>query len=280
VREFLGEAGAGLDLQQGVRQVDARQARRHLLSQRLQARRIVQLLQRREDQPVLAVHPLDPHIAVRRQIGGRLPVGRVEYLAEPRQGHVAVRCVPEAPADLWPGRFPVRALEQVGAGIAPALAGLDRDVPPMQTVAQPLQRAEGIGAPVDALAGLQDVGLPGLRDERLGRLGEFWPALSFDLPQELQRVQDRLAAAGRPEAERAQQPGQELPHHAVARQEIVVVVILWGPRQRRDGGDGDVNVAGVDPVHDRRPEFAIAHRAIAHQTADVAEQQRRCVEIA
>jgi hypothetical protein len=126
--EGVGEAGGVVDFQQHLGQLDAGQEIVHGGAQPPQAGRIVESLQRREGEPVAPAALLNPQVRIRRQVGGRAPIGLVELVPQRRQLHRRVERMVEGAADARPSRFPRRALQQRGARVGPLLARGDEEV--------------------------------------------------------------------------------------------------------------------------------------------------------
>ena len=80
--ERPGEVGPGLDLQEDVRQVHAREQTGHRLAERPQAGGFVQFVQRGQCQRVSARDHLDADGLVGREIVGGPSIGVVELAAE------------------------------------------------------------------------------------------------------------------------------------------------------------------------------------------------------
>jgi hypothetical protein len=83
--ECIGKSGPGLDFENQLRKIEARHPGIDRAAQGNQALRFLQFVERRENQVGVAANFFDPYARIFGQVGGFVPEGLVEPLAEALQ---------------------------------------------------------------------------------------------------------------------------------------------------------------------------------------------------
>ena len=134
----------GHDLQEHLRQVDARQHRRGPGAQVHQRRRLLDGLEAGEvDLPVV----VDGDLGVDGQAAADLAVGGIQRPGVLREQGGGVTGQAECRQDVVAGRVPRRAFQEAALRVAPPGGGLGPDVAALEAAPELLEHAAGVGVP-------------------------------------------------------------------------------------------------------------------------------------
>ena len=166
MRKRFREAGPQGHLQYQLRQLHARWSVSHDLAQPDQCRRLVQRIQRREDQFFFAFDLFKSNVWIVRQPSRNLATGLSNSTAKLSR----IGCGSGGSPSVRACRFPLGIGQQIGPriGVSPARAG--KHVAPVNCGLQMAEHAEGEGANIHAAVFPHDVTLPDLVDDFTGAL--------------------------------------------------------------------------------------------------------------
>lgn len=194
--ERIREAGPGLDFEHQLGEVDTGHPGIDRVAQVEQALRLLQLVERRQNQVWIATDFLDPHAGILGQIGGRLSECLVETLAEALQLVARLARHAERAAHGGAGCFPCSPFQQSFPGVAVAKARPDEQVPSPDGGTHPVEQTETIAGHVDGAASIPHLVHPVVRNE--GSRGRAWTPLFVEHgAQILDSLHNRLAGRGR-----------------------------------------------------------------------------------
>ena len=277
--ELAGEPGPSLDFQEGFGQVDAGKQGRDLFAKGDQAGRLFQFVQAGQRDGLASVLGFQPDGGVGRQVGGGAAIGLVEAARQSLDLGGRRRLAAEEAADVGPGGFPGRSLEQLDARVSPTHARPDEHVAAAEAVLEPLQHANGIGAAVDPSVRADHFTPPAPRDVIQRSAAHVGRVLALDLGQEVQGIDQRLAGRGGLEGDGAEYVGPEPADAAVLLDLLGMVVVVGRPGQHPDEGDRIGEGWFGHPGKNGRAELGIATGVVEQDRARFAELEGGGIQI-
>jgi hypothetical protein len=156
---------------------------------------------------------------------GGLAIGHVELRGEFLHFLLPI-CLPiQDAAHIRTSLLPRLALQQLGARVSPTFALGHKNVPPMQTILQALERAERVEAGIGNIIGQHQL-VPVLRYHSHRGLLHGTFALALPPPQELQSLDHRISRNMALKPNHSQQHGKETPHVAVMIDQLIEIAGL------------------------------------------------------
>jgi hypothetical protein len=177
MREGMGELCALHDFENGVGQIHLRQAPLHFPPQRLQTRRLVELVQHRDDDLRRAVDMFDAESRIVRHARGDISISSVEKLTEGGDLGARIERAVQRPADHRLRRLPGGSIQKSMPRIAIARTRLGENIAPPDGRSPGGDNRKDIGLRIgDLILVVEDISPPGLGNGLRRRVAQILAA--------------------------------------------------------------------------------------------------------
>ena len=280
--EGLGKAGALHDFQEQVRHAGLWHSSLNGRPQGAQAFRVLQPVERRDDNAGFAVHGLKAQIGVARGPVSDSAVGAIEQLRQGGDLGLGIQRAVERPANHQLGCLPCRAVQHSAPGIAVPGARAGENIAALHGGSPCVDDREHIGPGIDHAAfRIQHMLLPGFRDRRCRRIAHFRMGPVGDFREVADRFLHGLAARCGIHFQPGGDVEEQAARPAPSGEKLRIGLGVTGPGDRIDLGHcGHEIVTGKPLEQGVAPLIQRQSVLFKDQLGHVTQQDRGIVEIA